>query len=87
MITTGTPHTGWGAYSETDDFAHSDMVDFSTQTGTWYLTGVQLETGTTATRFEHISFQKNDMCMRYYQKSYNVETAPRRIAWCNISKT
>ena len=73
---TGTPHTGWGAYSETDDFAHSDMVDFSAQTGTWYLTGVQLETGTTATAFEHISFHENQrMCMRYYQKSYNVETA------------
>ena len=53
------------------------MVDFSAQTGTWYLTGVQLETGTSATSFEHISFHENQsMCMRYYQKSYNVETAP-----------
>ena len=64
---TGTPHTGWGAYSPTDDFAHSDMVDFSAQTGTWYLTGVQLEVGDTATDFEHRSYgEELSLCQRYY---------------------
>ena len=42
---TGTPHTGWGAYSATDDYAHSDAVNFAAQTGNWYITGIQLEIG------------------------------------------
>ena len=49
----GTPHTGWGDYTITDDFAHSDQVNFAAQTGTFYLTGVQVEVGGQATPFEH----------------------------------
>ena len=65
----GTPHTGWGAYVATDDFAFSDQVDFSAQTGTFYLTGVQLEVGDKATDFEHRSYgQELALCGRYYQK-------------------
>ena len=75
---TGTPHTGWGAYSPTDDFAHSDMVDFSAQTGTWYLTGVQLEVGDTATDFEHRSFgEELSLCQRYYEKGMPQATLPQ----------
>jgi len=69
---TGTPHTGWGAYTQTDDYAFSDQVDFTAQTGTFYLTGVQLELGDTATPFEHRSYDDELVkCQRYYQKYVN----------------
>ena len=65
----GTPHTGWGAYSGTDDFSFSDNVDFSAQTGTFFLTGMQLEVGDKATSFEHRSFGEDlHDCQRYYYK-------------------
>ena len=52
----GTPHTGWGTYNQTDDFAHGDQVNFAAQTGTFFITGIQLEIGEQATPFEHRSF-------------------------------
>jgi len=65
----GTPHTGWGAYTATDDFAHDDQVNFIAQTGTFYLTGVQLEVGQTATPFEHEGYGTTlEKCRRFYQK-------------------
>jgi hypothetical protein len=66
---TGTPHAGWGAYSETEDHAHSDMVDFAAvDDGTFHITGVQLEVGSVATPFEHRSFgEELELCKRYYQ--------------------
>ena len=65
----GTPHTGWGAYSQTDDFAHSDAVNFAAQTGEFFITGIQLEVGDTATDFEHRSFgDELARCQRYYHR-------------------
>ena len=63
----GTPHTGWGNYAATDDFSHSDQVNFAAQTGTFYLTGVQVEVGGQATSFEHEDFGTTlAKCQRYY---------------------
>ena len=64
---TGTPHAGWGAYSATEDHAHSDMVDFAAvDDGTFHITGVQLELGSQATPFEHRSFgEELFLCSRY----------------------
>ena len=63
----GTPHSGWGAYSGTDDLSHSDNVDFSAQTGTFYITGVQLEVGNSASPFEHRSHgEELALCQRYF---------------------
>lgn len=65
---TGTPHTGWGAFVDTDDYAFSDQVNFVAQTGEFYITGVQLEVGTNASDFEHESFAETlQKCQRYYQ--------------------
>jgi len=64
---TGTPHTGWGAHTQTDDYAFSDQVNFIAQTGTFYITGVKLEVGSTATPFLHESYGENlAKCQRYY---------------------
>lgn len=66
---TGTPHTGWGAFVQTDDYAFSDQVNFAAQTGDFYITGVSLEVGDVATAFEHESFAETlRKCQRYYYK-------------------
>jgi hypothetical protein len=44
---------------------------------TFYLTGVQLESGTTATNFDFRSYGTElALCQRYYQKTYNIGTKP-----------
>jgi hypothetical protein len=48
-----------------------------TNGATFYLTGVQLEMGGTATAFERRNYQQElAMCQRYYAKTYNTETTP-----------
>ena len=43
----------------------------------WYVTGVQLEAGTTASEFEFLPFAANlTRCQRYFQKSYDVNVNP-----------
>jgi hypothetical protein len=48
----------------------------ATNGATWYMTGLQLEKGTTASSFEFRSYGKELMlCQRYYQKSYDTNSA------------
>ena len=48
-----------------------------TSGATFYITGVQLEAGSSATEFEHRPYGTElRLCQRYYQKSYDVNTAP-----------
>lgn len=49
----------------------------SSTSNEFYITGVQLEEGTVATPFEHrpISVELG-LCQRYYEKSFNLSTAP-----------
>jgi hypothetical protein len=48
-----------------------------TNGATFYITGVQLEVGSSATGFEVVDYTTQlAMCQRYYSKSYNIETVP-----------
>jgi hypothetical protein len=49
----------------------------ATNGATMYLTGIQLEVGTTATNFDVRSIGTElGLCQRYYEKSYNMDVAP-----------
>jgi hypothetical protein len=49
----------------------------ATNGATFFLTGVQLEAGTVATPFERRDYGRElIMCQRYYEKSYDIATAP-----------
>lgn len=49
----------------------------ATNGATFYITGVQLEVGSSATGFEYRQYQQElALCQRYYQKSFPIATAP-----------
>ena len=69
----------WSTHSNADiRMATTQTEGMTNQTGqTWDITGVQLESGTTATDFEHRSFgEELALCQRYYQKSYDYDVTP-----------
>ena len=74
--TGGDAMSGWEAFAN-GDYAVGHAVDFLDDAANeFYLTGVQLEIGEVATPFQHESFNDNlHKCYRYYQKSYNYESA------------
>ena len=48
-----------------------------TNGATFYITGVQLEKGSVATSFDYRPYGTElQLCQRYYEKSFNIETAP-----------
>ena len=67
--TTGSLATTWG--STADAGSATGQVNFADNTSNdWEITGIQLETGSSATPFEHRSFTEHlTACKRYYLKS------------------
>ena len=86
--TSGTLQTSWGSYTASNvavgqvNFADSTSNDF-------WITGVQLEAGTTASDFEFLPHVVNlKRCLRYFEHSYNSNTAPADgIAYGNTITT
>jgi hypothetical protein len=67
----GTLSTTWTSANGPDRFA-GQVNAFSSTSNNIYITGVQLEVGSTATEFEHRSFgEELLLCQRYFQKYIN----------------
>ena len=74
--TSGTLSTSWSSNTNANRAVGQVNVMDSTSNN-FYLTGVQLEVGTSASDFEFIPYDVNLMrCQRYYEKSYSYATAP-----------
>tara|TARA_R100000773_G_scaffold43772_1_gene42944 strand:- start:223 stop:1332 length:1110 start_codon:yes stop_codon:yes gene_type:complete len=75
-FTSGTLQTSWGAYSAAD-YAVGQVNLGDNTSNDWYITGVQFETGTTASDFEVLPIDFNlDRCKRYFQKTYPLINSP-----------
>jgi hypothetical protein len=73
--TSGTLATNW-ASTVTANRAVGQTNMVATTNNYWQVTGVQLEVGDTATPFEFKSVEDELLeCQRYYEKTYNLETA------------
>ena len=66
FTSSGSLQTSWGSLSQTRRKVGQVNV-FANTSNTWQITGVQMEVGTTATPFEHISYAEQlRACQRYY---------------------
>jgi hypothetical protein len=67
-----------GAWAAGDPLSATGTINWISNAGaTFYITGVQLEKGSTATPFEFRSIGTElALCQRYYQKSYPQATVP-----------
>ncbi len=75
-------HTTAGAWQNGNYLGTSNQVNFADSVdNNFWLTGVQLELGSVATPFENRSIQNElELCQRYYEKSYDLTTAPGSTA-------
>ena len=66
-----------GAWTAGDKRSSTGAVSVvGTSGATFYITGVQLEVGSSATGFEYRQYgQELALCQRYYEKSYNADVA------------
>ncbi len=75
-FTSGTLATSWQANDNADRAVGQVNLADSTS-NEWYITGVQLEAGTTASDFEFLPVDVNlQRCKRYYEKSYPLINVP-----------
>jgi len=76
--TGGTLQTVWSNYGTSADYYATQGVNIADNTANeLYITGVQLEVGTTASDFEFLPVDVNlSRCERYYEKTYNLSVAP-----------
>jgi len=72
----GTLGTSWGSTVNANRAVGQVNLADSTS-NEWYVTGIQLEAGTSASDFEFLPFDVNiDRCQRYFQKSFNYSNPP-----------
>ena len=75
----GTTYSGTaGAWAATNYISVTGAVSVvGTSGATFYITGVQLEKGSTATSFDYRPYGTElALCQRYFEKSFNVSVAP-----------
>ena len=69
-FTSGTLATSWESQTNTNRAVGQVNIADSTSND-WYITGVQLEAGTTASDFEFLPYDVNlQRCQRYYQRNF-----------------
>ena len=78
-IGVGTTYSGtagsWAAADYRSATGATSVV--GTNGATFYITGVQLEVGSSATGFEYVNYQTSlANCQRYYEKSYDIAVTP-----------
>ena len=75
-FTSGSLGTSWSANS--NGIRAVGQVNLADSTSNeWYITGIQLEVGTSASDFEFLPRDVNTTrCQRYFQKSYELDTTP-----------
>tara|TARA_X000001388_G_scaffold69254_1_gene57678 strand:- start:153 stop:1286 length:1134 start_codon:yes stop_codon:yes gene_type:complete len=74
-FSSGTLGTSWHTTGANRAVGQVNLADSTSNE--WYITGIQLEAGTVATDFEHLPLDvTTTRCQRYYQKSYDLDTAP-----------
>jgi len=65
----------WGSTNNRTTSAQANLL--ATINNTFYITGVQLEKGSTATSFDYRPYGTElQLCQRYYEKSYNIDVVP-----------
>jgi hypothetical protein len=86
-FTSGTLQTSWGTLTnENRAVGQVNLLDDASNE--WYITGVQLEVGTSASDFEFLPYDVNlRRCQRYYHKTYNDTTAPGTVTTVGAVQT
>jgi hypothetical protein len=78
-----------GAWASAERYTATGSTNLlATNGATLYLTGVQLEVGSSATGFEYRQFGNElNLCQRYYEKAYDQDTAVPSSAYAWITPT
>ena len=72
--TGGLAQNAWSAWSSAKQGDNMTSTWYTTNNATLEITGLQLELGSTATDFEHRTYQDEiKRCMRYFQKIHNTQ--------------
>ena len=87
MLVAGTDYTSgslqnWGGWPGNSGFAAGHAVNVASSADNYFrITGIQLEAGSVATPFEHLSFQENYLrCARYYLQMTRLPVMSNRLA-------
>jgi hypothetical protein len=69
------------AWVSSNEFCSTSQQNWADVASDFYITGIQLEPGTSATPFESRTFtQELALCQRYYEKSFDYATVPAQGA-------
>ena len=84
--TSGTLATSWASVTNANRSDSNNSSFFDSTSRTFFITGVQLEVGDTATDFEHRTFGDDlAQCQRYYYQHSNTGNATRLLPGSAIS--